>query len=83
MASREWSPTKSWGLKFGGLSFHEYVFARYLPVDAKLAAIGDEELRRLAPILAKNHQEFTQLSAFMLMSYAERLSPGSVYKNRY
>ncbi|HEY4416764.1 MAG TPA: glycoside hydrolase family 76 protein [Verrucomicrobiae bacterium] len=83
LASRAWSPAKSWGLKFGGLPFHEYVFARYLPGDDRLATLGDEELPRLVPSLPARNQELTQLSVFMMMSYAERLNPGGVYRNRY
>jgi hypothetical protein len=67
-------------MKFGGLPFHEYVFSQHLPAGIKLAAGGDAELQRLALVAFAEKPEFTQLSAFMMMSYAERLDPGAVYR---
>ncbi len=69
-------------MKFGGLPFHQYVFSRYLS-DEKLTAAGDAEMQRLAPIVFGNGQpQLTQLPMFMLMSYAERLDPGAIYRAR-
>jgi hypothetical protein len=79
--SRQWPPTKSWGMKFGGLPFHEYIFASRLPEDGKLAAEGDAELKQLETIVFDGKPEVTQLSMFMLMSYAERLNPGAIYRS--
>jgi hypothetical protein len=81
VADRPWAPTKGWGMKFGGLPFHEYVFARYLPEDQTLVAAGDAELQLLAPIIQTEKPVRTQLPMFMLMSYAERLNPGAIYKS--
>jgi hypothetical protein len=81
-ADRQWPATKGWGLKSGGLPFHQYVFSRYLPAGEKMKTAGDDELNRLASIVFAGKPEFTQLSAFMMMSYAERLSPGAVYRAR-
>ena len=75
-----WPISKGWGMKFGGLPFHEYIFSKYLSDGDKWTAEGDAEIRRLTPIVFKGKPEFTQLSAFMMMSYAERLSPGSMYR---
>ncbi|MGH7950763.1 MAG: hypothetical protein ACREFE_02415 [Limisphaerales bacterium] len=81
LAQRQWPVTKGWGMKFGGLPFHQYIFSRYFS-DEKLSAAGDAEMQRLAVIVfAKKKLELTQLSMFMLMSYAERLNPGAIYKS--
>jgi hypothetical protein len=79
-ADRLWPTTKGWGMKFGGLPFHEYVFSHYLPAGEKLAVAGDAEVQRLASIVFAGKPEFNQLSAFMMMSYAERLDPGAIYR---
>jgi hypothetical protein len=79
MAERDWPPTIGWGMKFGGLPFHEYVFARYLSQDQYVA--GDKEMQRLEPVVfADDPPKLTQLPFFMLMSYAERLDPGDIYR---
>jgi len=75
-----WPISKGWGMKFGGLPFHEYIFSKYLPDGDKWTAEGDAEMQRLTPIVFKGKPEFNQLSAFIMMSYAERLSPGSMYR---
>jgi hypothetical protein len=80
MAQRDWPPSYGWGVKFGGLPFHEYVFSRYLSDDQYRVA-GDAEMQRLAPVVfADNPPQLTQLPFFMLMSYAERLDPGDIYR---
>ncbi len=86
LADRQWPPSKGWGLKFGGLPFNQYAFSRYR-ADATLAAAGDAELQRLAAIVfvserptLKQLMPTIQLPMFLLMSYAERLDPGAVYK---
>jgi len=82
VADRKWLPTTGWGMKFGGLPFHQYVFGRYLS-DDKFTVAGDAEMQRLAPIVFGNGQpELTQLPMFMLMSYAERLDPGAIYRSK-
>jgi hypothetical protein len=67
-------------MKFGGLPFHEYVFSRYLAEDKALLTNGDREMRRLASAVFDGPPKVTQLSMFMLMSYAERLNPGAIYR---
>lgn len=82
LADRQWPPTVGWGMKFGGLPFHQYVFARYFSDDRYIAA-GDVEMQRLAPVaFADNPPQITQLPFFMLMSYAERLDPGDIYRGK-
>lgn len=80
LADRRWPVTKGWGMKFGGLPFHEYVFSRYLPEDKPLVTNGDEEMRRLEAVVFGGTPDLTQLPMFMLMSYAERLDPGAIYR---
>jgi hypothetical protein len=80
LADRPWPVTKGWGMKFGGLPFHEYVFSRYLPEDKTLLTNGDQDTRLLAAAVFDGPPKFTQLSMFLLMSYAERLNPGAIYR---
>jgi hypothetical protein len=80
-ADRQWSLTKGWGMKSGGLPFHQYVFSRYLPAGGKLMSNGDAELERLTAIEFAGEPKFTQLTAFLMMSCAERLDPGGIYKS--
>lgn len=80
VAQRPWPPTVGWGMKFGGLPFHEYVFSTRLPDGGKLKKAGDAEMRRLAPLVFTGKPRLTQLPMFMLMSYAERLDPGAIYR---
>jgi len=78
-----WPISKGWGMKVGGLPFHEYIFSHYLPDGERLTADGDAELQRLAPVVFAGKPQFTQLSVFMMMSYAERLAPGAIYRTSY
>jgi hypothetical protein len=80
IADRQWPPTAGWGMKSGGLPFHQYIFSRQL-ADEKLAGAGDAEMQRLAPIVFTGEPKLTQLPMFMLMSYAERLQPGAIYRS--
>lgn len=77
--ARQWPPTQGWGMKFGGLPFHEHVFSPRRPDGAQLAALGDADLHRLEAIFDKD-PSLTQLSMFMLMSCAMRLDPGGIYR---
>lgn len=81
LSQRSWPVNKGWGMKFGGLPFHEFVFSRYLPADQYLAASGDRALGQLAAIVFAGRPKFTQLSAFLMMSYAQRLDPGGIYRS--
>jgi hypothetical protein len=80
---RQWPVDQGWGMKFGGLPFHEYIFSHYLPPMKadQLTAAADLEMRRLSAIIFRNRRSFSQLSAFLMMSYAQRLDPGAIYRN--
>ncbi len=82
MDGRQWPVNKGWGMKFGGEPFHEFVFSRKLAGDKGLSKQGDLELERLGGLLFSAHPpQLNQLSTFMMLSYAERLNPGAVYKS--
>jgi len=68
------------GSKSAGLPFHLYIFARRVPGHQQLAAAADEELRYIGDLLEKDPQAKNRghLAAFALMSFAEKLSPGSI-----
>lgn len=79
-ADRQWPPTAGWGMKFGGLPFHQYIFARQFS-DRHMEGLGDAEMQRLNPFVFNGEPKATQLPMFMLMSYAERLAPGAIYRS--
>lgn len=46
-----------------------------------MTAAGDAEIQRFVPIVFNGEPlKPTQLPMFMLMSYAERLDPGAIYR---
>jgi hypothetical protein len=83
LRERQWAADVRWGMKFGGLPFHQYVSSRVLPDGARLAAAADRELESLGGIVFARKPELTQLPMFMMMSYAERLSPGTIYQSSH
>ena len=52
-----------------------------LPDGSKLSAEADREMAALGSVVFTDKVAFTQLPVFMMMSYAERLSPGVIYKS--
>jgi hypothetical protein len=78
---RQWPADVRWGMKFGGLPFHQYVYARVLPNGQKLSAAADREMESLAGLVFAKEPQLTQLPVFMMMSFAERLSPGTIYRS--
>jgi hypothetical protein len=83
LSERQWPPTVGWGMKAGGLPFHQYIFSHYFDDGAKLTAAGDAEVQRLGGIVfADGDPKVTQLSMFIMMSYAERLDPGAMYRSK-
>ena len=78
---RQWPPNVRWGMKFGGLPFHQYVYSRALPGCSDLVDLGDAEMQGLEALVFTKAPELTQLPVFMMMSYAERLSPGALYRS--
>jgi hypothetical protein len=78
---RTWPCNRGWGMKSGGLPFQQYVFARLLPDHRYLTSQADQEMTRLGEVAFTEPLKFIQLPVFMMMSYAERLSPGAVHRS--
>lgn len=77
----KWDYASQWGSKLGGLPFHMYVLSRYLPDAESLRAAADRELAHIGHLLSKDDSgKLSQLACFAMMSYAERLRPGAVYR---
>ncbi|MBN1396311.1 MAG: hypothetical protein JW959_14905 [Pirellulales bacterium] len=74
-----------WGSKHGGLPFHLYVFAEQVPGNSALAAAADGELAHIGEIIkdapADPRFDPAQLTDFALMSYAEKVAPGGIYRS--
>jgi hypothetical protein len=78
--SRKWKPTEWWGSKFGGLPFYQFIFSKYLPEQVDIKSVGDRELKQLTEIVMSKKLFTAQLTMFMMLSYAERLNPGDLYR---
>ena len=76
-----------WGSKAGGMPFHLYVWSKWTPDNAGLAAKADDELAYICSMifdekrLAIDSNPLSQLMNFTMMSLAEKLSPGSMYRH--
>lgn len=82
-APKTWDYASQWGSKLGGLPFHMYIYARHLPDGDKLFAAADQELTHIGRLLAADAKPgLSQLTVFAMMSYAERLHPGAMYRPR-
>jgi hypothetical protein len=58
-----------------------YVCARLVPGYQEVAAAADRELDHLSRLLLRDGTPtLSQLAAFSMMSYAEKLSPGAMYR---
>lgn len=75
-----------WGSKAGGLPFHQLIWSKWIPESAALTAKADDELDYICAMifdekrLAVDRNHLSQLMNFTMMSLAERLSPGSIYR---
>ena len=77
-----WDYRSQWGSKLGGLPFHMYVYARCVPEMSPLSTRADDEMRHIAVDLhPETGPALSQLAAFAMMSYAEKLSPGTIYRS--
>lgn len=68
-----------WGSKRGGFPYLLYTQAKRIPNGDILVAAADRELLQVSRILEKT-PPVGQLAAFALMSYAENVSPGGIYR---
>ena len=81
-AEGRWDYNSQWGSKLGGLPFHMVVYARHLPEFRGIDAEADRELRHVGTVLAKDRPPaLSQLAVFALMSYAEKVTPGAIYRH--
>ena len=81
-AGGRWDYNSQWGSKLGGLPFHMIVYARHLGEFRGIDAEADRELRHVGSVLAKDRPAaLSQLAVFALMSYAERVRPGAIYRH--
>jgi hypothetical protein len=76
-----WNYQSQWGSKLGGLPFHMYVCARNVPGHEQLKQDADKELRWIGERVSKpGDPQLSQLSVFAMMSYAEQVQPGAIYR---
>ena len=75
----EWDYNSQWGSKLGGLPFHMYVYAKHVPGNQEVITAADQELRYISDLLLEK-PSLNQLTAFSLFSYAEKVSPGGIYR---
>jgi len=77
----KWDYNSQWGSKLGGLPFHMYVYSRHMPEFRELRLAADRELGYVSRLVfGAEKPRLSQLVVFSLMSYAERVSPGSIYR---
>jgi hypothetical protein len=76
-----WDYNSQWGSKMGGLPFMQYVFAKHVPEGEALRAAADKELGHVSKLLFEGKEQvLSQLAAFGMMSYAEKLAPGALFR---
>ena len=75
-----WKFDHQWGSKLGGLPFHAGVWSRFLTDGPTILAAVDKDLVQLAQTLQADPSKLYQLRVFALMSFAERLMPGAMYR---
>jgi len=76
-----WDYNSQWGSKLGGMPFHMYVYSKHLPEGKEVRSAADLELRHIGGLLAgKDKPRLSQLMVFSMMSYAERLAPGRLFR---
>lgn len=78
--NRKWKPTEWWGSKFGGLPFYQFIFSKYIHELTDLKQDGDQELKQLTEVVLSKKIYTAQLTMFMMLSYAERVAPGNLYR---
>jgi len=72
------------GSKWGGIPFHIYTLTRIVPHD-DLRRIADKELEQLIALLFTGDKpaylQFSELTPFAMISMAEKISPGTIFRN--
>lgn len=76
-----WKFDSQWGSKLGGLPFHMYVYARTVPGSEEIVRAADGELAAAVKYVLEDKQPgLSQAAAFTLLSLAEKVRPGAVYR---
>ena len=76
-----WDYNSQWGSKLGGMPFHMYVYSKHLPEGKEVRSAADLELRHIGRLLGgKDKPKLSQLMVFSMISYAERLAPGALFR---
>lgn len=70
-----------WGSKFGGVPFHLFIQGRG-ESNKNMLKLADKKLDEVVAVLYKNNKPvLSQFAAFGMMSMAEKLSPGAIYRH--
>jgi len=78
---KQWPYKSQWGSKYGGLPFHIYICSRYLPTGKNPKGQADRLLDEVVSfIFAAEKPALSQVAAFAMMSCAERVRPGGIYR---
>jgi len=78
----KWNYNAHRGTKHGGIPMHMYLYARLLPQHQDIRAVADRELRYISTLLPEDKKATpSELTVFTMMSYAERVSPGALYRS--
>ncbi len=81
-----------WGSKFGGLPFHIFTYASFIPGNDSLVLLANQELDYVLKILEKPelsseygvpefYSQLDQLAIFTMFSMCQKISPGTVYRS--
>ncbi len=81
LSKRKWQLTDWWGAKYCGLPFHQFIYSRFFHTRNDLSNSANHELFQLSQIVFSQKLNLKQAEMFMLMSLAERLDPGGIYRN--
>jgi hypothetical protein len=80
-SASQWDYQSQWGSKLGGLPFHMYVLGQFDPRRPEILAAADKELQFVGSAVQQTGTgQLSQLAVFALMSYAEKVRPGAVYR---
>lgn len=70
-----------WGSKYGGIPFHLLIQGKAAS-NQKMLQMADQNLDKIVALIFKDDKpSMTQFSAFAMMSLAEKLSPGTMYRS--
>jgi len=80
-ANYQYNDDGQWGSKYGGIPFHLAIWGK-INSDAEMEKMSNEKLEKVLNVLfAKKSVEVSQLTAFTMLSMAEKLRPGLIYRS--